>query len=901
MTRPTDAMHPARWRRIEALFDLVVDAAPSDRVRLLRDACADDPSLVSEVLGLIDSATSHPDFLEVSLVDASRLPDAPLTWATGELTTAGARYRLIERVGEGGMAEVFRAVRVDDADAIPVAVKVMRRGLDTDVTLRRFRLETRILATLSHPHIAPLLDSGATPDGRPFVVMPFVAGAPLVEWCDARRLSVAQRLALVRQLCAAVQHAHQHFIVHRDIKPSNVLVTEDGTPVLLDFGIGKVLQPDAWTDAATRDTTQSGRVLTPDYAAPEQLRGGAVSTATDVYALGVLLCELLTGALPWPEGHRRREHTDRDAPAEVRRPSLLVTEDSAAARGLSARDLTRRLSGDLDTIVLTAIRDEPARRYPTAVALADDLQRYLEGRPVLARTDSAGYRLQKFVRRNRVAVSAGVVTASALLVAAVMLVRNERLVRRTAERVAVERDRAREVRTFLLETFGASGADRAVSDTVSVRRLLDLQAAQTATRYGTQPALHADMLEALAEAYDRLGLAVPAESLAARAVQLRRRAGSTADTLPDALANAVSLHGWLLHAAGRPAEAVPLLQEAITRRRGVPDAALGLSRSLNDLGVVYNATARYAEAETTLTEALALREQLLGADDRAVGITANNLAATYFYLARYDSAAAMQARALRALSAAYGLDHQRTVVALANLATFRRQAGDRAGAEREYRELLARHTRVQGAEHPVTARVMTALAQVRLDAATPADTAPLAEAEQLVRDALRAFRQSLGPTHPDVGKAMHQLATIRLQRGDVRDAAQLEAAALPVLTAAVGPWHPSTLATRVGQARVLRASGDVPGAVRLLTQLRTQLAVAPAATPGLALERARVAVAHCEMLLAARNGRAPTLADEATTVCRDALRALPEGAATPPSLRRQATALRDSAARVTTQ
>lgn len=798
-------MHPDRWQRVETLFGLAMDTAPEDRQRVLENACTDDSTLVIDVLGLIDNALQHPEFLEHSLIDASLIPPVRDSLATGEtLSATSASYRVVERIGAGGMADVFRGVRTTDALEQPVAIKVMRRGIDSDVMVRRFRLEARILASLSHPNIARFLDAGAASDGRPFVVLQYIDGVSLVAWCDQHKLTIDARLQLLIRVCAAVQHAHQHFVVHRDIKPSNVMVTADGEPMLLDFGIGKIMR-DAELDFGSRvETTHGERVMTPDYAAPEQLTGDAVSTATDVYALGLLMCELLTGALPWPTRARSSEERERSLRTEdPQRPSQLVTDANAVLRGVGARELARNLEGDLDTIVMAAIRREPARRYPTAVALADDLQRYLDGRPVLARVDALGYRVQKFVRRHAVAVSSGVVALLAIVLTMALLVRNDRALTAAAKRVTIERDRAREVRTFLLETFGASGADRTISDTVSVRRLLDLQAAQVATRYRTQPDLQSDMLEALAEAYDRLGLATTAEPLAARAVQLRRAAAPRAEsTLRDALPASVSLHGWLLHASGHSKDAEPLLKEAIAARRTDADAVVGLSRSLNDLGVVYNATARYPDAETVLTEALQLRETTLGANDRAVGITANNLAATYFYLGRHADAAAMQARALQSLTASYGLDHQRTIVALANLATFRRQAGDRAGAERDYRDLLARQTRLQGATHPVTARVMTSLAQVRVDAASRTDPTPLAEAEDLVRRALSAYTTSLGPAHPDVGKASHQLATILLARGQLREATRHEAVAAEILTRTLGPQHPSTLATRLGQARI---------------------------------------------------------------------------------------------------
>ena len=384
-------MHPERWQRIEAICFAALERDPALRAAYLEQACGGDTGLRREVETLLEQHEKHPSFLETPIVSLAGFVGAepdPLP-PSGRIGS----YRLIKRLGKGGMGEVYLAVREVDDVRQKVALKLIRRGMDSDEVVRRFRLERRILASLNHPNIAALLDAAVAEDGRPYFVMEHVEGTELDEYCAARRLPVRERLELFQVICRAVQHAHQNLVVHRDLKPRNILVTEDGTPKLLDFGIGKVLSTDAFGDAI--ETRTELRLLTPEYAAPEQLTGAPVTTATDVYALGVILYELLTGQHPYgPEAADRQDLERIILEVTPPRPSLVRSE------------IRRQLAGDLDTIVLMALRKEPARRYPSASALAADLQRHLDGLPVTARPDTFGYRAGKFVRRHAGAVSA---------------------------------------------------------------------------------------------------------------------------------------------------------------------------------------------------------------------------------------------------------------------------------------------------------------------------------------------------------------------------------------------------------------------------------------------------------------------------------------------------------------
>ncbi|HET7584392.1 MAG TPA: protein kinase [Gemmatimonadaceae bacterium] len=424
-------MSDARWDRLTALFDAAIALPAAERSAFLAGECADDDALRAEVERLVAAHERAGEFIQTPAIDSVGAPMR--TTDTGEPFAEGYRcgaYRIVREIGRGGMGAVYLAERADGLYEQRVAIKLIKRGMDTELVLERFRAERQILASLDHPNIARLLDGGTTDDGRPYFVMEYIQGEPIDEYADARRLSIAARLRLFLQVTGAVAYAHRQLVVHRDIKPVNVLVTADGVAKLLDFGIAKVLDPDV--GEATSSVT-GFRLLTPEYASPEQVEGRRATVASDVYSLGVVLYELLTGRSPY----RLRSRDPLDVAAEVRttdpeRPSTAVTRaresagnaprrpglaaDRAAAAGTSSADkLRQQLRGDLDTIVLMALRKEPGRRYQSVDALAGDIRRHLDGLPVQARRDSVGYRAGKYVRRNRAAVTAAAIAAGAVL------------------------------------------------------------------------------------------------------------------------------------------------------------------------------------------------------------------------------------------------------------------------------------------------------------------------------------------------------------------------------------------------------------------------------------------------------------------------------------------------------
>ena len=713
-------MNRAQWQKVESIFQGALDRPDAQRAAYLREACGSDNALRSEVDAMLTQHATDPEFLEEPLVKLD-------TGGFGVSQRIGA-YRIVREVGVGGMGIVYLAMHEGPGFERPVALKVIRRGLDTDDVLRRFQLERRILAGLKHPNVANLVDAGQTDDGRPFFVMDFVEGVPIDEYCEREQLSLDRRLGLFTQVCDAVQHAHNNLVLHRDIKPGNILVGAGGVPVLLDFGIAKLVDPMAGDPAVhSGSTTKTGmRAFTPEYAAPEQLSGAPVSTATDVYGLGLLLYRLLTNKRPF-EPHSGFEYEKAVLEKEPPRPSSFGN---------------RALAGDLDTIVLKALRKEPERRYTSVAALGDDVQRHLDGLPVRARADTLGYRAGKFIRRNRIAVAAGTVVFVSLVAATLYS-------RAQTQAVTRERDKALEVQNFLLETFGSRGG----GDTVAVRSVLDAQAALVPIAYAERPELHAQMLHVLAESYDRLAQLATAELLARDALALRK--ATLPPNHPD-IAASTALLGWILHERGKSDSGEVHLREAValwTQAR--PRNQLLYSRALNDLGVVREARGDYDEALRLYSQALTIRRSLPGQNDRAIGTTASNLSVVYYRKGDYKAAVAQAETALVTLRRAMGPDHQRSMLVQGNLASFRIAVGNPEGAEQEYRDVVARQTRVLGRRHPSTAQTMTSLATLLRT------RGKLAESESLLVESLASFQAAFGPEHGRVANTLMQLGSLR--------------------------------------------------------------------------------------------------------------------------------------------
>jgi serine/threonine-protein kinase len=686
------------------------------RIRLARLA-AEDAALAVDLERMLaaDEATRGPiEGLRVEVADsaARRLLGDGLEAPLAPPPRLGP-WHLAERLGEGGMGEVWAAERVEGGFKQRAAVKLVRAGMASREVVERFAVERQVLARLEHPAIATLLDGGVAPDGRPWFAMERVDGQPITGYADRRALSIAARLRLFLEVLAAVEFAHRSLVVHRDLKPSNILVDGDGRPKLLDFGLAKLLQPG---DAGAGDAqaTRTGvRALTPAYAAPEQILDLPITTATDVYSLGVILFELLTGELP----HKRRSSTSTTLASDLERetaerPSQRLRRLATGPPGAAGQ--SRRLEGDLDTIVLKALAREPERRYPTVAALAADVTAHLEGRPISARPDSFRYRAGKFVRRNAFGVAATAVVVAALVAAlAISLVQTERA-NRAAESARLEARRADRVKRFLVSVFEQADPTRTMGAEMPARQILAEGASRLETELGDEPEVRAELYDTVSRIQASLGL------------------------LDEGLASAE--------------------KAAAERERLFGADSVERARSLTTVGAAWIGKGNLEAAGERFAAALAIFEARGAADSPDYALALAGRAQVRMLSGDIEGASADQARAHAIAEAAWGPDDARTLEALSNLAVIDTEAGTFEEAARKFRGILAALEAREGAE---SAKVLA----VVLNLATALDVSgKSAEALALFERVVAGRRKVYGANHPALAEAL-VITSIPLSRG----------------------------------------------------------------------------------------------------------------------------------------
>jgi serine/threonine protein kinase/tetratricopeptide (TPR) repeat protein len=681
-------------------------------------------------------------------------------------------YRVLRTLGAGGMGEVYLAERADAQYEHQVAIKVVHGGALAVGMHSRLKLERQILAQLDHPNIAHLLDGGALPDGSAYIVMEYIDGIAIDAYCDTNRLDVTARLKLFQTVCAAVHYAHQNLIVHRDLKPSNILVTAAGVPKLLDFGIAKLLD-DRQAARHTLAMTQADiRIMTPDHASPEQVRGQTITTSSDVYVLGVLLYKLLCGSSPFFISSVRLSEIERaicekDPPP----PSQLVSRDDSSesrsiteTRGTSANKLRRILSGDLDNIVLMAMRKEPERRYASAQQMASDVQRHLDGMPVIARGDTVSYRTTKFVRRHWLPVTAGM--SAAILILAFAMTTYMQSLRISAERDRVaqqreraehERARAEEVSSFLVNLFKLSDPGENRGNQVTARELLDSGAKRLRAGLQDQPATKAALLSTVGMVYDSLGQYQDALPLLSESLQLQAQSheGSRIDTL-------LELGHAHIGAGDLPAAEAPLQQALHLAQDDTGAMSAQTGHALYALGMLRYQQGENAEAKELYIRSLNILESSK-APQTDVSPVLNDLATVYISDHQWTPAKQAYEQALEIDRRALGDDHPKVAFRLQNLAIVAQNMGDLKQAETLYRDALQRELRAYGDRHPevaVTKGNYGLLLQRE---------GRLAEAEPLLRSALEIKLSLYGPNHFMVGYSRVSLAILLHDKDDLAD------------------------------------------------------------------------------------------------------------------------------------
>jgi eukaryotic-like serine/threonine-protein kinase len=785
-----------RRAHIHALFDSALDLPAGERAAFLDHASAGHPEIRREVEALLRLA-SEPDRAEEDWFGASESLWAELAddragdGADVPAARIGA-WRLLDEIGRGGMGTVYLAERADGEFEQRAALKLLRPAIATDIALRRFEQERQILADLTHPAIARLLDGGRTTDGRPFLVMELIDGVPIDRYCRDHSLRVEDRLALVVQVCRAVDHAHRNMVVHRDLKPSNILVDAAGGVKLLDFGIAKLLAGGA--DAPVLETRTLSRALTPQYASPEQIQGRRITVASDVYQLGLLLYELLTDQRPYDLADASPLDVERIVCHEPpKRPSVAVAADGARAR---------RLRGDLDSIVQEALRKEPERRYASVERLADDVERHLAGLPVAARGDTVGYRAGRFVLRHRYSMGAAVLVAALLVAWAVTATVQARTIAHERDRARAEAVKAEQVKGFVLRLFEKADPNEARSDALTARELLDRGWSSIQSELAGHPDVQAELLDTVGQIYRELGAYDRAEPLLVRALDLSRTLEGGDQPL---VATVLRSNGRLRRERGSFDQAESLFNDALARqRRQLGPDHREIAVTLNDLGLTLYARADYARATVVFRDALDMRRRLFGEEHVDVADALDRLGMSLSNQGDYKTAEPLLRQGAELRRRLLPHDHPRLATSLSDLAVAVHQLGDLARAEALYRESLAITIKVRGENHPYVAVTMNNLARL-LRAKRD-----IAGAEDLLRKALAIRRQALGDRHPQVAMNLNDLGRLVYDKGDRTEAERLYREALAIYP----PQHAWRAATVFNLGRVLEDRQDYAGALQ---------------------------------------------------------------------------------------
>ena len=732
-------MQADRWSELQPLFEGALEHEGEALVAYLDEACAGRDDLRAELEALL--AANH-DSMAMGIED--KLIDGAVFSAASDdpsINTTIGVYRLEELIGRGGMGQVYLATRTGDQYRQNVALKLIRPGLRSENIVRRFRVERQILAQLEHPNIARLLDGGVTEDDRPYLVMEYVEGTPLIRYLEERQLAIMERLHLFRQVCEAVHFAHRNLVVHRDLKPSNILVDEAGTIKLLDFGIAKLLDPAA-VGISVAITQSEVRVMTPEYAAPEQVRGEFITTATDVYALGALLYELLSG--------ERAHQFQSRGQSEIER---VVCEEEPAKPSdvVEVAQRKRQLNGDLDNIVLKALQKEPARRYTSVEALGEDIDRYVEGLPVLARPDAFTYRVRKFVRRHRVAVTMTALTVLFLMGFGITMAVLASRIANQAEVITAERDRAEEISSILVDLYKSTDPNENLVDEVSAREMLQA-GQQRILELENQPETQAELYDVLLRSYINLSLYPEALEMAEAGLRVRERIYG-----PQ--------HERTARGKGRLAEALQM-------------------------------NGRFEEARMQFKDALSILRAQPELDQAAIARTQLMLAEVLNVQAKNDEAFDTARDALSMLRATYNTDNLEVAEALVTLGDLLRKETFNDEAAEVLREGVDILRRLLPGDHPDMAYALTSFGHVlvNLNQVQKADT--------VLQEALSIYQKRYGTQHAEVSRTLSAMARLYGAQHNYSRMEDTYREMLTVRLKTLGENHPITGAAywRVGQA-----------------------------------------------------------------------------------------------------
>ncbi len=725
-------------------------------------------------------------------------------------------FRLLQKLGEGGMGEVFEAEQLEPVRR-KVALKLIKRGMESKEVLARFDSERQALALMSHPNIAQVYDAGTTTDGRPYFVMEFVQGVPVTQYCDTNRLTTKERLELFTQICDGVQHAHHKGVIHRDIKPSNVLVKiQDLKPVpkIIDFGVAKAI-----AQRLTEQTlfTAIGEFIgTPEYMSPEQAEMTEldIDTRTDVYSLGVVLYEMLVGAQPFDgrelrragfDEMRRKIREDEPPKPSVRLSGLGEQSTSAAKnRRLEPSTLARQLHGDLDWITMKALEKDRTRRYDSPGELAADIGRHLRNEPVLAGPPSTTYRVKKFVRRHTIGVAASALVVLALILGIAGTTVGMIRAKRAEKAASREAETAQQVSDFLVGLFEVSDPSEGSGEKVTAREMLDEGADRIRRELTDQPLVQARLMSTMGWVYISLGLYDTAQELLEEALAIRE-----AELPPDHPDLAASLNelGEAYRERAEYDQAWPLYERALAiREEAFGPESMAVAAVLSNMALVLVDRGEYEEASSLYERMLAIDRHTLGPDDPELATSISNVAILHVRKGEFDEARALFERALEIFEKAYGPDHIMVASSLNSVGGVLNDMGDYRAALPFLERSVAIKEKVLGPDHPSLAGTLGNLGTL-LKTLREFD-----RARTMLERASVIYREALGPDHPDYGESLSDLAIFHASTGDLEAAGPLFEESLAIRERALGPHHP-IVATSLNNLGVYhRSMGDNEGA-----------------------------------------------------------------------------------------
>lgn len=790
-------MDSARWHRIQGLFHDAADAPQAEQRAFLGAACGDDEELIVEVLAMLDQDASGHSLLDCSLADVAQETLAKAVPASLILKEFGP-YRILKLLGEGGMGVVYLAERKDLGTQ--VAVKVLRDAWLSPARRERFASEQRTLAQLNHPLIARLYDADTLDDGTPWFVMEYVDGVPLTHYCRKHECSVEQRLQLFRSVCEAVQHAHGHAVIHRDLKPSNVLVKSDGSVRLLDFGIAKQLES---LDLQVDQTMTGLRMMTPAYASPEQIRGDRVGISTDVYSLGVILYELLTGQLPFDlSGLTPSEAATIIAEHEPGKPSAAVKRTTDSEANSHALSVSKIAWADLDVLCLSAMHKDPLRRYRSVEALIRDVDHYLNGEPLEARPDAWQYRIGKFVRRNRSAVAATAVIFAVIIGLVTFFTVRLAKARDTA---LAEAARTQRIQQFMANLFQGGDAAAGPSDSLRVITIVD-RGVQEAKTLNHDPRVQAELYQNLGSIYQKLGKFEQADSLLRSALD-QRKSLFGADS-PE-VAESLTALGLLRSDQAHLEEAEQLVRQGLAMaKRHLPPNHPALAKATRAFGKVLAERGSYDQAIDALDEAVRL-QSAPGVAPADLATSLSILANAHYSAGHYDVCNSLYTRVLEMHRQIYGARHPLIADDLESLAAVQRDLGYYSEAERLDRQALDIVQSYYGNNHPKTASRLTALAeslmyQKKYD-----------EAGSALAQALAIQERVYGPAHPSVAETLNELGNVASMRNHMDEAEARFRRAADIYRAVYGDHHYLVAIALSNLAGIYMDKKDYPRAEQL--------------------------------------------------------------------------------------